>query len=275
VAPAEEAARDDVDGRRRRTVLKSPTFEHTLPSRLIWLLVGAATLAPFWYWSGGLIEIEALQFVQQYLDGRGLLQKIFDPYANDLGTYQARELSYLLDYLDARVFEWLMTRDLAVFVPASSVAAAIASVAIFAVGVRRTTRLPSLSAALLLLAFITNYVYLVTMGMLYRSAKPMLAPVLMAATFYVVFLVQGAPRDSNRTHGGRSAPMVVFGLFSAMSLLDRQGFFYAIVGLAVLAFYAVAGRGRRDVAAAAAAAVAAMSLYNVVFAPLLIRYVNG
>ena len=78
-------------------------------------LVAAAILAPAWYWDGGLIEIEALEFIRHYLDPRGLLQKVFDPYTNDLGTYQARELSYFFDYLDARVFNVLIARGCLAF----------------------------------------------------------------------------------------------------------------------------------------------------------------
>lgn len=44
-------------------------------------LVAAAILAPVWFWSGGLVEIEALQFIRQYLDGRTLIEKVFDPHA--------------------------------------------------------------------------------------------------------------------------------------------------------------------------------------------------
>ena len=53
------------------------------------------------------------------------------------------------------------------------------------------------------------------------------------------------------------APLVVFGLLCFMSLLDRQGYFYALVALAVLACHAALAGGRRDVVLAATAAVVA------------------
>jgi hypothetical protein len=39
-----------------------------------------------------------------------LIEIVFDPHANDLGTFQARELSFLFDYLDARTFGAAMAR---------------------------------------------------------------------------------------------------------------------------------------------------------------------
>ena len=86
-------------------------------------LIVAAVVAPFWYWDGGLIEIEATQFVQNYLADRPVLAHVFDPRRNDINTYQARELSYFIDYLDAQVFRHLMHWDLALFIPLSAIVA--------------------------------------------------------------------------------------------------------------------------------------------------------
>jgi hypothetical protein len=126
-----------------------------------------------------------------------------------------------------------------------------------------------------LLLYLTNYVHVVTMGMFYRSTKPLLAPVLMATAFYLLALIGEHARAGDRSAGGKRAPWVVFVLFCAMSLLDRQGFFYAVVGLAILLGHAAIARGRRDVALAGAAAVMAMILYNLVLAPLIVLRVNA
>jgi hypothetical protein len=60
-----------------------------------------------------------------------------------------------------------------------------------------------------------------------------------------------------------------------MSLLDRQGFFYALIGLGLLSGAAVFAGGRRDAAIAAAAAVLVMVLYNLLIAPTIIEAVNA
>ena len=240
------------------------------------LAVVAALAVPMWYWDGGLIEIESTQFVRQYLDDRTTLQKVFDPHGNDLGTYQARELSYFVDYLDARVFEAFMLADRPFFVPASALAASVLTILLCLVAIRRFPASARLPAALLLLMYVTNYVHVVTMGMLYRSSKPLLAPVLMATVFYLVTILHDRSESrSARSFRSRSAPLVIFLLFSVMSLLDRQGFFYAVAGCLALAIHAIVVGGRRDVLLAGLAAVCAMVLYNLVLAPMLVQRING
>ena len=90
---------------------------------LVRTAVIVAVLWPIAYWGGGLVEIETTQFIRQYLDGRTVLQKIFDPHGNDLGTYQARELSYAIDLVDATVFSRLVEHGITFLVPASALVA--------------------------------------------------------------------------------------------------------------------------------------------------------
>ena len=241
------------------------------------LLAGVIAVAvPIWYWDGGLIEIESTQFVRQYLDDRTTLQKVFDPHRNDLDTYQARELSYFVDYLDARLFEASMLADRPVFVPASAVAASAVAILITFVAMRRSPPQAQLAAALMLLVFLSNYVHLVTMGMLYRSAKPLLVPVLMGAVYYVLAILRDrrVPRDP-RSPWRPTAAFTVFVLFSVMSLLDRQGFFYALAATIVLAIRAVLFGGRRDALTGGIAAVVATTLYNLLLGPFLVQRING
>ena len=237
-------------------------------------LVVLALLAPFWYWDGGLIEGEATLFVQQYHADRSVLRHVFDPYGNDLQTYQARELSYFFDYVDAHVFGALFARGYLILVPLSAVLSGGLTAIVFLRAARRQAHVPALTAWLLLLVYLSNYAYLVTMGMLYRSAKPLLPPLLIAATFYVRSRLRDARADASARTGWR-APAVVFVLFCLASLLDRQGFFLAAVGAGALALHAILTGGRRDLAGGAALAVAAMVLYNLALAPALVERLNG
>jgi hypothetical protein len=237
--------------------------------------IGAAVLAPFWFWKGGLLEIESLQFIRQYLDDRSPLRKIFDPYGNDFGTYQARELSYFLDFLDAQVFKRLMAMDITVFVPATALVASLLTVVVFFVAVKRYRAVSPLTGALLLLLYLTNYVHMITMGTFYRSSKPLLVPVLLAATFYLAALFERPDPPSVPTRRRRWLQAgAVFGLLSLMSLLDRQGFFYAVLGLVLIAGHSIRVRGRWDVVAAGAAAIACNALYNVEIGPAIVSAVN-
>ncbi len=235
---------------------------------VLMLCAVVAFVVPFWYWDGGLIEIEGTQFIRQYLDGRsGLLRIVFDPHANDLGTFQARELSFLFDYLDARAFGARMALDRPSFVPLSAVLSGLLTILLCLLSLRGLPRLLQLTMSCALLVYLTNYVNVVTMGMHYRSTKVMLAPVLLGTTMYVA-----------RLFGGRSsrwAPPVVFVLFCMMSLLDRQGFFYALLGLAVLIVFAASTAGGWRAAAGGAAAVAFMMFYNAALGPMLVERING
>ena len=64
------------------------------------------------YRDGGNLHAESSLFFTNYLDGRSLMQKIFDPVRNDWGCYQARELSYLFDLLDAHFVAFLLKRKI-------------------------------------------------------------------------------------------------------------------------------------------------------------------
>jgi hypothetical protein len=230
-------------------------------------LVAAAVAAPFWFWKGGVLELEVLHFIDRYLDDRSLLHKIFDPYTNDFRTYQARELSYFIDYIDAHVFRQLLRWDVTVFIPLSAVVASALTVGIFLYGIRRYHGLTLLTASLLLLVYLSNYIHLVTMGMFYRSTKPLLAPVLMGTAFYLASVFEGCTR--------RWAPLAVFGLFCLMSLLDRQGFFYAIVGSGLVLAHAIFTRTGWGIVSAAAAAVFTMTAYDLWIGPWIIERVAG
>jgi hypothetical protein len=99
-----------------------------------------ALAGPALFWDQGCIEREALTFVRQYTDARPLMNKVFDPHVNDLGTYQARELSYLLDLLDANAYPILASIFGNGFsIPLSAVTASLLLVVIFLWGARSTT----------------------------------------------------------------------------------------------------------------------------------------
>src|SRR5687768_12405495 len=74
------------------------------------VLALVATVVVIRFWNGGTLEHEALTFISNYTADQSLLKKVFDPHANDFGTYQARELSYFFDYLDANIHQSIVAR---------------------------------------------------------------------------------------------------------------------------------------------------------------------
>jgi hypothetical protein len=235
-------------------------------------IVAAALVAPARYWSGGILELEATEFITQYLDDRSAVQKVLDPYTNDLGTYQARELSYFFDYIDAQVFGWLLASDRPVFIPLSAMVAALLTIAVFWRGARDYPLSP-VTAGLILLVYSTGFVHLVTMGMFYRSTKPLLAPLVMSATFLVLSALRDRSPGVTPNVKRRAARLVV--VVAAMSLLDRQGFFFALLALGTLAFRDFAVKARRGETAAVALSVALMIVYDVAMGPWLVQWANG
>ncbi len=242
------------------------------------LLIAAALLGPAVFWHNGVIDREATTFVRQYVADRPLIAKVFDPHANDIGTYQARELSYFLDYLDAAVYEWTARRtERAFFIPFSALVASALFVVTFLAGARRsTTHVDFLTGALLLACLLSSFAFVSTMGVLYRSSKPVLAVALLAW----MFQVRIAHRNRSQAQGA-GRPMkrdaaFTFVLALIAGLLDRQGFFYVLAGCALLFVHVRLTDGElRDLLKATVAAALALVVYNVALAPLVIHGVNG
>lgn len=222
----------------------------------------------------GVIDTEATQFVRQYLDDRGPLQKIFDPKHNDLGTYQARELSYAIDYVDAQALAWLLSQGVVLLVPLSGWLASVLLAAAMVFFAWRHRLHWALWCGLLLI-YLTNYVQVVSAAVYYRSAKPMLAPLALLATFQVASVVRNASPPLDSTHRRIRQHVAMALLLGAMGLLDRQGFGLAALAAFVLVWNAVIWGQRRDAAVVGVAVVLLLMLYNAVLGPWIIHAVNG
>ena len=235
---------------------------------------------PAFFWKGGVLEGETVSFIINYTDERTVPQKIFNPSLNDFGMYQARELSYLFDYLDARFFLFLVRQfDLTLFIPLSAVASTLLIIFVYRRGVRQTLPgLDRLTAELLLLPFLTCYVIVSTMGFFYRSAKPVLAPVLLALMFHIVRTAQARARGTSvekRWTLVTRQSLAAFCLLLLAALLDRQGFFYVLSAASVLLVHFLITRKLKDLLIASLAAAIVAHLYNVVLGPALIWAINS
>jgi hypothetical protein len=236
-----------------------------------WLALAVLALAPAAFWRGGVLEEETIVFLHHYLDGRSALEKVFDPHGNDFDTYQARELSYFFDFLDAQWLRIALRQGIVLFIPPSALFASVLTGVVFIRGSGRAfPGLPGATRALTLLLLLTNYVFLTTMGLFYRATKPLLVPVLLGALFLVWDRLRPtAPPAPRRDFTG------MFALGCLMSAFDRQGFFYVAVLTGFLAlFWAVRRRGAA-LGLGAAAATLVSAAYNYLLGPLLIHAVNG
>jgi hypothetical protein len=224
--------------------------------------------APSLFWEGGVVEEEALGFLRNYWGDRTVLQRVFDPRGYDY--YQGRELSYAVDFLDAQWVRLVLARGWMYFVPPSALAASLAVVLAWGLGLPRA--LPGLDRATswcLLLVYLSNFAVLSTMGLLYRSAKPLVPPLLLAVLLFVL-------RELREPRAGPRASFAwVFFPCLAMSLLDRQGLFYTACLTAVLAVAWVRTRRWGLAACAGVAAVFTWALYNYLLGPWIIHAANG
>jgi hypothetical protein len=228
----------------------------------------ALVAAPSVFWAGGVIEEEALGFLRNYWGDRTVVQRVFDPRGYDY--YQGRELSYAVDFLDAQWTRLVLSRDWMYFVPPSALAASLAVVAAWGLGLPRA--FPGLDRATswcLLLVYLSNFAVLSTMGLLYRSAKPLVPPLILAVLLFLLRELR-EPRASPR-----ASFLWVYVPCLTMSLLDRQGLFYTACLVAVLAVASVRTRRWAAAAAAGAAAMLTWALYNYLLGPWIIHAANG
>jgi hypothetical protein len=249
--------------------------------RLGWPFTAVACLAligPTLYWDGGVLDDEAVRFVVQYNDDRPLLHKVFDPHLNDIGTYQARELSYFFDYIDARIYEGVSRHlDPSFFVPLSAVIVPVLIVLVFARGVRRTApHIDAWTGALVLSCLFTSFVSLSTFGVFYRSGKALLALVTLAFLFHVRRTAQCrghaavAPRQWLTRAGA-----LAFTLAVLAGLLDRQGMFYVVMASGILLLHVAFTGQLKDLLLSTVLACVALGVYNRVMAPWAVHTLNG
>jgi hypothetical protein len=186
---------------------------------VLWEWLGPAlglvfAAAPAFFWRGTYVDVEALRMLRHYWGEGSFLQKVFDPRSVDY--YRARELSYAADFLDAQWVRLLAERDVFFFLAPTAV---LASLALVALGWRLLPRaLPGLGASarwLGLLALPSNFVFLSTMGIYYRSTKPLVAPLVLG------LLLLALAEHRRPTLTPRLAFAAVFGTALAASLLDR------------------------------------------------------
>jgi len=256
-------------------------------SRMRHRFVGAAYLLPiafvfytFCFWGYGIIDQEAMGFVLNYLQKRSILAAIFDPNMNDFGLYQARELSYLFDFIDARVFATLLDRHILLFVPMSGVIGLVALSAIYVWGARKVIGLDHVTTSLALSLFLSCIVVQASTAIFYRSSKIALSVALIGLLFWLVSLI----RDQDAERPAKLMKLaLLFFLGMLMSLCDRQGFYYLITATIIVAMLWLARMARgaqrwpnpfRIILTLLAAIIAAI-LYNQVIAPLIIHSLNG
>jgi hypothetical protein len=161
----------------------------------------------------------------------------------------------------------------------SAIVSSILIILIYRRGVRRTLPgLDRLTAELSLLPFLTCFVFVSTMGVYYRSAKPLLAPVLLALMFHILGSAQSRAGKSTLEKGWAMVnrqSLITFGLLLVAALLDRQGFFYVLIAFSILFVHFLVTRRLKDLLIASGAAAILAHLYNWFLGPAIIWAVHA
>jgi hypothetical protein len=209
-----------------------------------WILfVIAASLgfiaASVYIQKGGWLHGEADWFLVDHNDpDRSFISKVICPHRHDANQYQARELSHLLEHIDARFIYWCTTRGMPHFYSVMNF------VILFAIAVmhwRLATKhlgMHHMTATLLVALFWTAPCIFFS-GLFVRTAKQGTALMLFLLVWHVLRqFLRAAPATNGEQNISKlntrsiASPVLTFILALSLCFMDRQGF-YLLAGVAV------------------------------------------
>lgn len=229
---------------------------------LVWMIASVALCGD------GFIHPEAYSFLPHYLSGRRLVDLVLDNRVTDWGLYQARELGFVFDFLDAQFFAWCRDRGFLHFFSASHYLFLLgAGLILWTIAVRHLHLGRGLAVGLVLLLWTSPSATLHTS--LYRISKVGL----LFAVFLAAWLWLGASRAE-----GKVASVMLFGAASLMwPMFDKQGLIFLCGAVAFLSAQFMASRSRADLRLLAAGLASFLGawIYQKWLGPGLIAAVQG
>ena len=236
---------------------------------------------------GGYVHMESTAFLQVYNDrSRPVWNIVYDPLVTDWNAYQARELSYFVDWIDARFIYLSASWKMAHFYSLSAIVILLLCVILQQYFLEHDfPDLPPYLCSLFSLAFVAapacrEFVF-------FRSAKPLTA---LAATVISFASWRIFKRRDLETAGRKTWILLGAALFLA-PLADRQGSFLsacfgcicgAVLFVAAIpqvrGYFGIGDNAMRKLHTAAllgGSAVLFGAVYNLYLAPALIRALNG
>ncbi len=258
---------------------------HRYAVALLGVVLIALWAAPWFFWGGGIVDIEAAILIDHRLNSDSLLALAFDPRRNDWGTYQSRELSYLVDIIDAHFWGWLVALGVRWFVPLSNMLAMLACAGILVWRGRNAFPSLGLFVPLVCLVFLTDAHVFSSAALFYRSAKVMTTLSLLLLLLELVAATRTPPP-------GRAVLARLAGLGLLVTLFDRQGFFHLCCAAALFAVLLggellarrrgaptdapdEAPMGAGWILLSLVAAVLASTLVNLLLTPAMVWWLNG
>ena len=165
---------------------------------------------------------EANCFIMHYNSGQPLAKMIFDPLRTDWANYQARELSYVLDYFDARFIAECIKSNHAHFYSLSAIVLLIASAAL--IHKKLKTLYPDAHPVMLLVPPLFYVCSFMNEIGFFRSAKPTVSFLLIGIFFTFAGILKAPEKYQSFLSllAGSAALLIIPGF-------DRIGFFIAAV----------------------------------------------
>jgi hypothetical protein len=224
---------------------------------------------------GGALHPEVEDRLPYYLSHGSLLAKLYDSDYLDWGMYQARELSYLFDYVDCKFIAWSVALGHPHFLSLTHyVFLVLISLVLWRFGVVELKLKRWMALGVLLLFWTSPAVFLG--GVFFRTAKIGVA-LTVVVLYWLVFRALRAARENPAPGFGAGRWLIFFGWAWAATLFDRQGVFMVGAALFFLCFWFLAYRERNTLKliGALAAALALSVMYNYILAPLLTLWINN
>lgn len=194
---------------------------------LLFVLIYGSLFASVFFWRGGYIWWESRLYLLNYTDHRPLIQKIFNVALNDMGFYQARELSYFFDYLDANFIKMSIHAGFPHFYSLNYYLSLIIIINLLLLISFNYFKQKSLTIfSLISMLLFTSPLYFFG-GVFLRSGKYLLV------TFFSL-LIWLFLLDYKNHKKGKLLKIFIFVLAFAISMIDRQGYFLIIALMIIL-----------------------------------------
>lgn len=231
------------------------------------------TMASLIALKGAFIHPELYERIPHLISSKPLISRIFDSRVMDYDMYQARELSYLGDQIDAAAIFEMIQRGMPNMISIMHYLLGTLAVILLYGFCRKDLALGKVvSLAMAAIAWSTPCMFLG--GNYFRTAKIGTA-VCLASVIIVTYRLLGKIRIGKPIHVGSCG--ILGALTLLMTLWDRQGFYMALCLSVLLALMGIITRQKQITALLfpVMSAIAASTIYNLFVAPWITHALNG
>ena len=223
---------------------------------------------------GGYLHPDVEVNIPHFLSNRPLLNKLYDSRIIEMGYFRARELSYLVDYVDYKFFEISVNLGQPHFLSLIHYVFSLIISVLFWQFCVKDLELGKLNATLLILLFWTS-TFIFFGGILFRTAK-----IGVSLTSVALFVILYRTLKRERQIEGYKLPasvwLICFGLSWAAALFDEQGFFIDFIIIIFLFVWMISFFSRNTILLISAFITSFFFsvIYKYIVAPTLTLYLN-